>query len=49
MVVDGDGPFSASKGWAMVVDGDGPFSALFSEVVRTKWNGDDDSIANYFD
>jgi hypothetical protein len=31
----------------MVVEGGAPFSALFSEVVRTKWNGDEDSIANY--
>ena len=39
---------STSKGWAMVVDGDAPFSALFSGVVRTKWNGDEVGIANYF-
>jgi hypothetical protein len=32
----------------MVVDGDAPFSALFSEVVRTMWTGDEESIANYF-
>jgi hypothetical protein len=31
----------------MVVEGGAPFSALFSGVVRTKWNGDEVGIANY--